>query len=132
MLGLILPLITTLAVFALYMYLAWMLLQKYKNTGDTGFMWLGVAVILWPFAATLLGSGGHALMQHYMASHPAKAHVKRVHSPIEVDALPAVLASIQQAIQVGLLLVAVHFLAKDRETQAPTPEPENSGQLSEK
>ncbi|HTV06842.1 MAG TPA: hypothetical protein VME86_15845 [Acidobacteriaceae bacterium] len=121
--GFIAPLFMTLAVFALYMVLAWMLLRKYKRTGDTGFLWLGAAVILWPFLSSLLVSAGHYMVQHFMNGHVARAHVKRVHGAIEVNALPAILASFQRLIEIGLLLVSVHFLAKNRESSAPTVSP---------
>lgn len=40
------------------------LVRKYLRTRDAGFIWLGVAVVLWPRVSGLLDHGKHNLFVH--------------------------------------------------------------------
>lgn len=107
----ILPLITSTVVFALYMALAFFLLRKYKSTGDAGFIWLGVAVILWPFLSSLLGWAGHRAMDHLVSHHT----VPKSSGPLADSYVPMIFGFLGQAIGLGLLFYAVHLIAHGRE-----------------
>lgn len=113
----IVPLLMSAVVLVFYMVLVVALLRKYKSTGDVGFLWLGVAVVLWPFASNLLGWGGHVVMVHLARGHHA---AKRAGNGVPGSVLiPELFMMIERIIAIGLLLVSVHYLAKGRESAEP-------------
>jgi hypothetical protein len=107
-----LPLLSSAVVFALYLALAFVLIRKYKSTGDAGFIWLGVAVLIWPLLSNLLGWAGQMAIGHF-ASHHAGAHKNS--GPLSGSDLAIVFGFLQQVIGLGLLFFAVHLLAEGRE-----------------
>ena len=117
--GMMVPLLMSAVVFAFYMVLVAALLRKYKSTGDVGFVWLGVAVILWPFVSNLLGWGGHIVMTHFVSSHAAGKQPVDGNGVSNGSLVGAVFQMLQRVIGIGLLLVSIHFLAKGRETAEP-------------
>ena len=111
-----LPLVTSTVVFALYLALAFVLMRKYKNTGDAGFIWLGVAVILWPFLSSLLGWTGQMVIGHFASQ--ADAH--KGGGPLAGSYIPMLFGFLGQVIGLGLLFYAVRLLAEGREKAEQT------------
>jgi hypothetical protein len=91
--------------------LAIVLVRKYLRTRDIGFVWLGVAGVIWPLVSGLLVSGlliqDKAVMitHHFFRFYPFSLRRQASASSVVV-----VLWSVQQLIGVGLLLVAVLYL----------------------
>jgi hypothetical protein len=113
------PIFASAIMFLLYLAIAAALIRKYKNTGDMGFLWLGLAVVLWPLVSNLIfGWGGHILMQHFMNSHPAK-HPASGTGPASGGNLQIALDLVQKAIGLVLLLIAVRILSP-KESNLPT------------
>ncbi len=105
--SIIAPMLGSAVLFFLYLWLAAILVRKYKATGDLGFVWLAIATIAWPIVA---GYAGGQLAHHYLSAHPCKPH----------DAMksPDVLALFnlgQRAVELLLLMVAVRFFGKTEE-----------------
>jgi hypothetical protein len=109
------PIFTSVILCVLYVALAVALLHKHKSTGDVGFLWLGLAVVLWPLASNLIfGWGGHALIQHHLlSSHAAKS--KAANGANAADNISTTLDLLQRGISLVLLLIAVRFLSKTKE-----------------
>jgi hypothetical protein len=91
--------------------LAIVLVRKYLRTRDIGFVWLGVAGVIWPLVSGLLVSGlliqDKAVMitNHFFRFYPFSLRRQATAGSVVV-----VLWSLQQLIGVGLLLVAVLYL----------------------
>lgn len=118
MLSALFPILASAIMFLLYLALAAVLIRKYKSTGDAGFLWLGVAVVLWPLASNLIFSwGGQILMQHSMNGHTA-GHSASGTGLTSGGNLQIVFDLIQKAIGVVLLLIAVRFLSQ-KESNLP-------------
>ncbi len=49
---------------ALHLVLAVVLIRKYLQTRDIGFVWLGMAVVIWPVISAVLEQGERTLMSH--------------------------------------------------------------------
>jgi hypothetical protein len=45
------------------------LVRNFMRTRDTGFVWLGAAVVIWPFVSTLLDAGGRFLWDNHVRGH---------------------------------------------------------------
>jgi ABC-type polysaccharide/polyol phosphate export permease len=104
-------------LFVLYLALAAILLRKYKSTGDTGFLWLGAAVVLWPILSNVLNQAADFLIRHSAHGHPSAANPS--------SSFVTVLTFLEQAIGIGLVMVAVYVLAKAREKFEPSASVEN-------
>jgi hypothetical protein len=107
-----------LAALALVLQLAiaFILVRKYLRTRDVGFVWLGVAVVIWPLLSRLLETGEHVLM-----SRLARRQVVGVfpfslveHGQLTAGGLMVSFTLLQQLIGVCLLLVAVLYLSKTK------------------
>jgi hypothetical protein len=103
----ILPIFGSAIIFVLYLALAAILIRKYQATGNVGFVWLGVAVIVWPLVARLLVMSAGTLARHSM-SHQAIGG----NAVDAANGLLAFLNLIEQIIEIGLLIVAVQAFAK--------------------
>ena len=55
-----LAVILLVTVVALHLAIALLLLRRYLRTRDIGFIWLGVAVVVWPLVSRLLDAGERA------------------------------------------------------------------------
>lgn len=106
---------TVLAIVALVLHLAIavVLVRKYLQTRDVGFVWLGVAVVIWPIVSRLLEAGERIsidrAIHHQSVIYPFSLID---HGQITIGSLVASLALSQQLVGVCLLLVAVLYLAK--------------------
>jgi hypothetical protein len=111
-------LVTVLAVAALLLYLAIavILVRKFIQTGDIGFIWLGGAVVIWPLLSKLLDSGERMLidrtLNHQWTAFYPFTLVQR--GEMSLGSLVASLALFQQLIGVCLLLIAVLYLSKTK------------------
>jgi hypothetical protein len=91
--------------------LAIVLARKYLRTRDIGFVWLGVAGVIWPLVSGLLVSGlliqdkAVTITDHFFRFYPFS-----LHRQASAGSVVVVLWSVQQLIGVGLLLVAVLYL----------------------
>ena len=53
----------------LQLAIATVLVRKYLRTRDVGFVWLGVAVVIWPLVLQLLNIGEHSAIDRYLSGH---------------------------------------------------------------
>ena len=88
---------------ALYLAIATVLVRKYLSTHDVGFVWLGVAVVVWPRLSSLLGYG-QRLFVHRFGSGPFYS----------IGELIVVLIYARQIIGLALLFTAVFYLSKSK------------------
>jgi hypothetical protein len=100
--------------FALYVALALALAGKYLRTRDAGFVWLGVALILWPLAAYWLNQGEGVLIDRVLHGQAPGFYPFSLIATgqLTVGELVSLTRSVQQLIGVGLLLVAVLYLSR--------------------
>ena len=118
MLSALFPILASAIMFLLYLALAAVLIRKHKSTGDAGFLWLGVAVVLWPLVSNLIFSwGGQLLMQHFMNGHTAE-HAASGTGLTSSGNPQIALDLVQKAIGIVLLLIAVRFLSQ-KESNLP-------------
>ena len=108
--------VTILAGFIIVLHLAiaTVLVRRYLRTREIGFVWLGVAVVLWPLVTQLLNVGERLLVDRM-----AKGHVvgffpfSLVESrQMSIGSLLMSLSVSQSLIGVALLLVAVLYISK--------------------
>jgi len=102
-----LPSLFSTLVVAFYLALAVVLIRKYLRTRDVGFVWLGVAVVVWPLVSFLVRPAMGALFQ------------RMIRGQIEIGQMTVgqaayIVGSIQQLITLGLLLVAAILLSRTR------------------
>jgi hypothetical protein len=90
----------------------WHLSKKYMRTRDAGFIWLGVAVVIWPAVSSLLDQRRDALFDRLVKHQPIGFYpfslVER--GDITIGGLFTALATGQHLVGVLLLLVAVAYL----------------------
>ncbi len=116
--------------FALYLALALALLAKYMRTHDAGFIWLGVAVILWPLCAYWLNRSEAILLNRVIRGQPVGIYPFTLIASrrLTVPEFVRLSGSFQQLIGAALLLVAVLFLSRGKREPAPpvpaTPQPD--------
>ena len=116
--------VTVLAALAvvLHFVIAIVLVRKYIRTRDLGFVWLGVAVVIWPLVSLLLELGERSLIDgiahHRVVGFYPFSLVE--HGQMTIGGLVASLSLVQQLIGICLLLVAVLYLSK---TKNPTDLP---------
>jgi hypothetical protein len=116
--------VTILGVSALLLHLAIavILLRKFMRTRDVGFIWLGVAVVIWPLVSKLLDAGERVLidrtLNHQWVTYPFTL-VER--GQMTIGDLVTSLASFQQLVGVCLLLISVLYLSKTRTPEISVP-----------
>lgn len=116
-----LAVILVVAVVALHLAIALLLLRRYLQTRDIGFIWLGVAVVVWPLVSRLLDAGERAsidrAIHHQSVIYPFSL-IER--GQMTIGSLLMSLALSQQLVGVCLLLIAVLYLAKPQNGPQPT------------
>jgi hypothetical protein len=107
-----------LVVLALLLHLAIavILVRRYIRTRDVGFIWLGVAVVIWPLVSRLLELGERSIINRvarheWVGVYPFSL-VER--GQMTLGELVLSLGLLQQLAGVCLLLVAVLYLSKAR------------------
>lgn len=91
--------------------LAIALLRKYLRTRDVGFIWLGLAVVIWPPVAR---SGTRVLVDRLVGKQPIGFYPFTLveQGRMSVGSFVVSLGLLEQMIGFGLLLVAVLYLCK--------------------
>jgi hypothetical protein len=98
----------------LHIAIAAVLVRQYLRTRDVGFVWLGVAVVIWPGISRLL-EGGEKIFIDRLIRHQSVGFYPFTlvaSGGMTSGSLVMSLAVFQQLIGVCLLLVAVLYLAR--------------------
>jgi hypothetical protein len=95
--------------------LAVVLIRKYLRTRDVGFVWLGLAVVIWPL---LSGSLGRTLVDGIVTKRYLSAAIER--GQITTGSAVFMIGSAGQLIGTALLLVAVFYLCR-KPTSSSSP-----------
>jgi hypothetical protein len=90
-------------VVALYLSMATVLVRKYLRTRDVGFVWLGVAVVVWPLLSAVLGYGQRLFIRRF-GGGPFYT----------IGELDVFIAYARQIISLALLITAVFYLSKTK------------------
>jgi len=106
----------------LYLAIATILIRKFLRTRDAGFVWPGVAVVVWPLVSRLLEQGERVLIGHVARGEMTGVYpfslIER--GELTLGSLAACLTLLQQLAGVSLLLVAVLCLSRhEMRLQAP-------------
>jgi hypothetical protein len=106
----------SMLVIVLHIALPVALVRKYWLTRDVGFVWLGVAVVIWPLVSQVLRYGGRVFVDRLGKGEPVGFYpfslVER--GQMSLGDLVIWLSLFGQLIGVSLLLVAVHYLCKPK------------------
>jgi hypothetical protein len=98
----------------LHLTIAVILVRKYIRTRDIAFIWLGVAVVIWPLVSRLLEAGERILvsrtLNHQWDGFYPFTLLKNGRTT--VGSLIMSLSLIDQLVGVCLLLIAVFYLSK--------------------
>jgi len=102
------------ATLLLHLAIALILMRTYLRTRDAAFIWLGGAVVIWPFVSNALNAGERVLVDRtlrheWVAFYPFTL-VER--GEVTMGSLISSLAILQQLVGVCLLLVAVFYLSR--------------------
>jgi hypothetical protein len=99
---------------ALHIAIAAILVRQYLRTRDVGFVWLGVAVVLWPGISRLLEGGERVFIDRLMRHQPVGFYPFSLvaSGQMTMGNLVMALAVLRQLIGVCLLLVAVLYLSR--------------------
>ncbi len=113
--------ILTALALVLHLAIAAVLVRKYLRTRDVGFVWLGVAVVIWPLVSRMLEHGELVLIDRLVKGQQVGYYpfslVER--GQMSIGGLMTSLNLLQQLVGVGLLLVAVLFLYKTKGNSNP-------------
>jgi len=94
--------------------LAAVLVRRYLRTRDVGFVWLAVAVGIWPLISRIIEQGEKVLIDRVVKGQSIGLYpfslVER--GEMSIGGLVGYLNLLQQLIGVGLLFVAVLYLCK--------------------
>lgn len=116
MFALIFPTAVHIANLLLFVVIATFLVAKYLRTRDVGFVWLGIAVVIWPWLARW---SYYALWRHCLhAPH------SRLYPEISVFGAQMSIGSLLQSVDelgrlVGLALILVSVLCLSRRNIKP-------------
>jgi hypothetical protein len=100
--------------------IAIILVRKYLVTRDVAFIWLGLAVAVWPLLSLILDVGAHAYIER-IARHGSVGFYPFTlveNGQITSAELTYYVGVLRQVIGVGLLLVAVLTLCKTKADRA--------------
>lgn len=108
-------------VAALHLALAVAVIVKYMRTRDVGFIWLGIAVVIWPIVSRLLDRGVRMAIDGTIKGHPIGVFpftsVDR--GEISIGNLLMIISLAESVIPTALLLIAVFCLCKARLASDP-------------
>jgi len=121
------PIPSTVAALTIVLYLAIavVLVRKYLRTRDVGFVWLGIAVFIWPLVSGLLEYGERLLIDRLVRGHPVGFYPFTLveHGQMSAGVLINSLNLTQRLIGACLLLVAALYLSRTNAAAAATQEP---------
>ncbi len=107
--------ILLIVMFGLYIVLAIVLVRKYLRTRDVGFIWLGVAGVVWPFLSYPLRLGERALVMRAVHHESVMYPVSEIGRDRTTDfTLGMSLNLLYYLFEVALLLVAAIYLARTK------------------
>jgi hypothetical protein len=103
-----------LATVVLYIAIAAILVRQYLRTRDVGFVWLAVALFIWPVISRLLEWGEKVLIGRLIHNQPVGFYPFTLvaSGQMSIGSLVASFAVFQQFIGVCLLLVAILYLSR--------------------
>jgi len=106
----------------LHVAIAGILLRQYLRTRDIGFVWLGVAVVVWPGVSRLLEAGEKVFIDRLINHQSVEFYPFTLvaSGQVTVGSLITSLAVFQQTVGIFLLLVAVLYLSR---AKAQTAQP---------
>lgn len=107
---------------ALVIALVAALVLKYQRTRDAGFIWLGVAFVVWPIISGMLQNGSRILMNRVARGESTGFYPFSLvqHGQMTVGNLFMLLALLLRLIQIGLLLAAVFYLGRTKRNSEPS------------
>jgi len=111
--------------FVLQVAVVVILTRAYLRTRDVGFVWLGVAVVIWPYISGLLQWGERSLTDRLLHQQPVGVYpftlVER--GRLTIGELLGSFSMLHILVGAGLMLVAVVYLGRKRSTNiADSPE----------
>jgi hypothetical protein len=100
----------------LHLVIAIVLVRKYLRTRDVGFVWLGVAVVIWPLVSFLLQHSEGVLVNRIVRGQRVGFYPFSLleRGQMSIGSFIYSLNLLQQLIGVCLLLVAVLYLSKTK------------------
>ncbi len=99
----------------LHIAIAAILVRQYVRTRDVGFVWLGVAVVIWPLISRLLDAGERVAIDRAIHRQAViYPFTLIVSGQITTGSLVMWLAVFQQVVGILLLLVAVLYLCRTK------------------
>jgi hypothetical protein len=98
----------------LHIAIAVILVRQYLRTRDVGFVWLGVAVVIWPGVSRLLESTEKIFIDRLISHQSVGLYPFTLvaSGQVTIGSLVASLAVFQQLVGICLLLVAVLYLSR--------------------
>jgi hypothetical protein len=99
------------------------LTRKYLSTRDIGFVWLGVAAVIWPLASGFLEASLRMLIRRSINGDPVAVYPLNLIGRGELTYGSVVLAVglIRQVIASVLMLIAILYLGRTPRTSKPEP-----------
>lgn len=119
MFWLILPIAVSITVIVLYVVIAAFLIRKYLRTRDIGFVWLGIAVVVWPW---LIRWSYYALWRHYFHLPHAGLYSRIWVFGVETSLAPMLQSLDSVGRLVGLALILISVLCLSRSKISPSTE----------
>ena len=99
----------------LHIAIAAILVRQYLRTRDAGFVWLGVAVVIWPLISSLLDAGERVSIDRAIHKQAVTYPFTLIASgQMTIGSLVMSFAIFQQLIGICLLLVAVLYLCRTK------------------
>ena len=99
----------------LHLAIGFVLMRKYSQTRDLGFIWLGIAVVAWPLMSRLIAVGVSLSIDRVIHHQSVWFPFNLIESGrVSIGSTIKLLATSQQLIEVVLLLVAVLYLARTK------------------
>src|SRR5260370_19053311 len=112
--------VLTAVSLVLHIAIAVVLVRKYLRTRDVGFVWLGVAVLIWPLVSRWLDHSERLLIDRLVKGQPVAyfpfSLVER--GRMTIGGLFTSLDLLHQVVGVGLLLLSVLYLYKNEKQQS--------------
>jgi hypothetical protein len=99
-------LLAALARISIVIVLVW----GYRRTREVGLLWLGAGLVGWPIVSSLLGLGGHNLIDRWHGHLPS--FIEHVH--LSIGDLVVASTLLEQLIGSCILLVAVLSLSNTK------------------
>jgi hypothetical protein len=106
---------------ALQLAIAIVLVRNYLRTRDIGFVWLGMAVLIWLLLSPLLDLGRQNLIDRKLKGQPVGVFPFNLvqHGQMTIGNLFTSISLLNIVIGASLLLVAVLYLGKTRINSKP-------------